>query len=102
MVSDMSMGSSTPAHVVTRPPRQSYAALWRSTATDETVALFQVSCTTSTVIDVSVELCFQDGNAGTVFTSAANGIAGVMYANFLDYQANSKLLTPVGPWPHLA
>jgi len=99
---DTSMGSTTPCHIVTRPPRNSYASLWRSTGTDETVALFQINCTTQTVVDVSVDLCLQDGNAGTVFTSAANGIAGVMYANFLDYQNASKLMTPAGSWPHLS
>jgi hypothetical protein len=54
------MGLARPAHVVSRPPKNSSASWWSVTGSNESDNLFLLNCPAGTVIDVSFSYCLMD------------------------------------------
>lgn len=97
LVSDTSLGSATPSHYNSVPPRDSVASFWSVSGVNESTGLFFLAVNANDVIDVRFEIVLQDfGTHGspTSYTSTANGTIGTMYTTPLD-GASGKVV-PVG------
>jgi hypothetical protein len=94
---DTSLGSSNPAHIVTRPPKDSMARMWSVTGSNESVVLFTLDVNVNDIIDVSFEFIVQDVldfGAPTAYSSTAAGTVGTVYTTPLD--GASGKATPIG------
>jgi len=91
-VSDTSVSVTTPAHVISRPPKNSLASFWLNLATDENV--FVLTCPTGSIIDVSLQLVVSDDEAAATTNSVATAVIGTLYYLALD-GPSSNLLVPV-------
>lgn len=82
LFSDTSIGVS-PAHVCARPDKRSQVAQWQASNTN---AAFQITCPSSSVVDVYVSLQNNyDGETKNAITQAlAGATAGVLYQRGLD------------------
>jgi hypothetical protein len=82
-VSDTSLGSSEPAHLVTRPPPASQIAQWVSSGTTPSVCI--LSYPINTIIDVTYELVvYDDGTTAAVTGAVAGATVGANYIRSLD------------------
>ncbi len=87
-----------PAHVSSLPPNLSTASFWLREGQTENQALFDITCDSGSIVDLTLEYIMQDGASAKVLTvtSSANGV----YACPLDGlngsgAAGSALLRPV-------
>lgn len=93
-VSDTSMGSSEPAHLVSRPPPASQIAQWLDAGSGATFCT--ISYPLGTVIDLTYELVVRDdGTASSVAGAVAGATVGANYVRSLDSPTASNLV-PVG------
>lgn len=94
---DTSLGSANPAHVVSRPPKDSMARMWSVAGSNESTVLFTLDVNVNDIVDVSFEFIVQDVvdfGAPTAYTSTAAGTVGTVYTTPLD-GASGKAV-PVG------
>jgi hypothetical protein len=78
VVSDSSM-TIEPAHIVSTPPPQSLASFWSLTGSNETETLCTLSYGANSIIDLSYEIIFQNGETPVVVTTAASNATGTVY-----------------------
>lgn len=92
-VSDTSMGSMAPAHVVAVPPPQAQISQWAIASNLSEVC--RLVYPTNTVIDVTYELVVRDdGSSNTVQSAVAGAAVGANYVRSLD-SATGATLPPV-------
>jgi len=90
-VSDTSMGSAEPAHLVTRPPPGSQIAQWLTGGS--TTALCSLTYPAGSVIDLTYELVARDdGTAQSVASAVAGATVGSNYIRALDSTSGTNLV----------
>ncbi len=90
-VSDTSMGSSEPAHLVTRPPPQSQSSQWIQTTS--AINMCSLAFPAGTVIDLSYDLVVRDdGTAQAVQSAVAGATVGVNYIRALDSTSATNIV----------
>lgn len=93
-VSDTSMGSSEPAHVVSRPPPGSQIAQWFDGSSGSQFCV--LSYPAGTIIDLDYEYVVRDdGTAQPVITAVVGATVGANYIRALDNQSGTNL-PPIG------
>lgn len=90
--SDTSINVSRPAHLITRPPRNSLASFWQNSAGG--TALFVLNCPSGSIIDISVNMIEADESTALLTSTIVTGTLGVQYWLPLD-GTTTHLLTPV-------
>ncbi len=95
-VADSSMGVS-PAHIRTKPPKESSASWWSLSGTNESTELFAFTFSIGAIIDIDVSINFVESEGATAAENgtAAASTVGRVYYNYLDGFA-TKRLAPVG------
>jgi hypothetical protein len=88
-VSDTSVSVSKPAHLKSKPPFNSLAAFWQINS--NTSALFTLLCPVGTIIDLVLDLVFNDQDATTV-TTVTTGVLSTIYYLALDHGTSDKLV----------
>jgi len=87
-ISDTSVSTASPAHINSRPPKNSLASFW-STAT--TGQLFVLTAPAGTIIDVVVEMTmFDDTNGSNAAIGVATAALGNVYYLSLDPNASHR------------
>lgn len=91
-ISDTSVSTAQPAHVDTRPPRNSLASFWQTTSS---TALAVLTAPTGSIIDVWVSGILGDGPTTTspATLTLVGATAGLMYYEPLD--GRGGIYTPV-------
>lgn len=90
-VSDTSMGSAEPAHLVTRPPPGSQIAQWLTGGSTTTIC--SLTYPLGSVIDLSYELVARDdGTAQSVASAVAGATVGANYIRALDSTSGTNLV----------
>lgn len=93
-VSDTSMGSMEPAHVVSRPPPDTQIGQWLN-AQDATTNLCLITYPANAIIDVTYDLVVRDnGTAYAVGGAVAGATVGANYVRALD-SVTGSILVPV-------
>jgi len=90
-VSDTSMSTAYPAHVKARPPKDTFAANWTSSAST-TPNLMTLSIATGSIIDLSVEMIMGDTGASAPTATGVTGILGTIYYLPLDGTASHNVI----------
>ncbi len=95
-VTDTSIGSTVPAHIVSSPPKTSLARNWSTQGSFETEPLFVLTGSSELIVDVTLDMCYQgQTNFGPVSVTMTNiAGAGVSYVNYLSGPAYG-VLSPV-------
>ncbi len=93
-VSDTSMSSMSPAHIISKPPPGSQIAQWQdSTSGNE---LCRLTVPSGAVIDVTIDMALRDNAAvSAVVAAVAGATVGANYIRALDNQTGS-VLAPIG------
>jgi len=95
VVNTLPTGVTSTGGMVTRPPPKSYLALWQFLAVDKTDQLFNIICSSGTVIDLhGVMTLSADVNSpgtNTVQNGIATGILAQQYYLALDGPGSNKL-----------
>jgi len=85
-----------PAKIVVSPPRQSVASFWTLTGFNVSEVLCNVIVPIGTIADVFVDIVLVDSEASVIYTTIAAGVAGQMYAGYLDRHAGAgAVMQPV-------
>jgi len=84
IVGATSLGIATPSHFSSVPPKDSLAAMWSQSGSNESTVVVILVVNTSDVIDVEFELVCQDGQTPVDASTSASGTAGKLYARYLD------------------
>lgn len=93
ITSDTSMGSNSCAYLHCGPPANSLAAMWQSRAANQ--PLVTLTGPVNTVIDVSLSLCLQNGEAALAVANALVGATvGTVYCRGLDAIAAAGTVFP--------
>ncbi len=93
-VSDTSMSSVSPAHIVSRPPPASQLAQWQSSTSG--TELCRLTVPSGAVIDVTLDMALRDdATASAVIAAVAGATVGANYIRALDNQTGS-VLAPIG------
>jgi len=94
-VSDTSVGSTEPAHILSRPPQGSQIAEWLNAANSNTA--FQLTFPSGTVVDFTYELVVRDsGSTQAVGTAVVGATVGANYLRALDNRSpGTGVLIPV-------
>ena len=88
--SDTSMGSSEPAHVISRPPPNSQATQWMATTAS---ILMIVKYPANAIIDFTYDLVLRDDASNTAVTGAVAGATvGALYVRALNSPTNNNLV----------
>jgi len=87
-VSDTSVSTAAPAHINSRPPRNSLASFWNIAGTQ---TLFSLVAPAGCIIDVEVEqTLFDDDNGSNATVSVATAVVGTVYYLSLDPNATHR------------
>jgi len=90
IVSDTSMGSGEPAHVVTRPPAGSQIAEWQTTTGANA---FKLVYPANTIIDLSIDFVVRDDASAVAVTGVVAGATvGASYIRALNSSVNNNLV----------
>jgi len=81
-----------PAHLIVTPPPQSLASFWSLTGSNESEILATYSCSIFTTVDVYVDMVLEDGESVATVTTTASGVAGQLYAGYLDRSVGAGAL----------
>lgn len=92
-ISDTSMGSSRGAHVVAKPRKTSGNAQWVAAALTNT--LFNMTFSTNSIIDVTVQFCIRPVNAAAPVVVMAGATIGDVYAKPLGFTSGSNFIIPI-------
>lgn len=88
--SDTSMGSATPAHVRSVPPKTSQVSQWTNSSAG---SLFTLAYPANAVVDFVYSLVLRDTAAATVVTGAVAGATvGALYVRALNSSVNNNLV----------
>jgi hypothetical protein len=79
IITDSSMDPSRPAHIVTKPPRQTLCGFWKSGAVSDTDRMLLFSAITGTIVDFTVQYTLNDGLGQNAALVIAAGSAGGFY-----------------------
>jgi len=90
--SDTSLSVSQNAHVVTTPPVNSLCHFWQK---QTNTALFNVSCTANSVIDIYVDYVMVDQDTAALAIAVAAGVVGTPYYLALDQQTGTHNFVPI-------
>jgi hypothetical protein len=93
-VSDTSMSTAFPAHLVTKPPAQSLASFWTTVNAGSATNIFRLNCPAGTVVDLSLQLIENDQELANVTVTVVTAVLGNIYYLYLD-GVTTHLLTPV-------
>jgi hypothetical protein len=93
-ISDTTVSTASPAHLMSRPPAQSLAAFW---LTDTSTRVMTITAPVGTIIDVSVSYVLRDGNEAPNATAIVTLGATTGYLLFpqLDRVSGLEYLVPV-------
>jgi len=95
-VSDTTMSTAQPAHIVATPPSQSTSGFWSLSGTNETEQLMITRAPTGAILDVWLNMVMQDIPFATVnVNTAASGTAGQFYVGAFDGAGATPMWTPV-------
>jgi len=83
IASDTSCGTSIPAAVHTSPPKDSLAAFWSLTGSNEADVVAIIIGPTGTFCDITYEAILQNGETPVLATTTANGTVGTVYMTYL-------------------
>lgn len=89
-VTDMSLSSAYPSHVLAHPPAGTYQSMWFQESTGGDTEFFHLDASTNVIVDINITGILYDGNRGTSIT-IADATAGTVY-----YPSPNSSLTPVG------
>jgi hypothetical protein len=82
--SDLSVNVARPAHVYSKPPRDSLAGFWTNAGTN--TSMFSLDCPQTAIVDVVLDLVISDGD--TISSQATRtvtaGALGKVYSLYLD------------------
>lgn len=82
-VSDTSMGSTEPAHLVSRPPPGSQIAQWQLATQNSPICA--LTCPAGTIVDIIYDLVvLDDGTANAVLGAVAGATPGANYVRSLE------------------
>ncbi len=84
VISDTPVGTAFAAHVSSSPPRDSQAAFWSLTGSNESEVVMILSFDQQAVIDITFEAIVQNGEAPVAVTTTASGTAGAVYMTYLS------------------
>jgi len=87
-VSDTSVSSAYPAHIVARPPKNTNASFWQTASSN---SLFDLVVPTNAMIDLEVDLIMSD-NQDAVTGTVTTGTLGTEYFLALDGAASNDLV----------
>jgi hypothetical protein len=90
-VSDTTISTSKPAHVVSTPPTGSLASFWQTVGTN---TIFSIVAPTGAIIDITLSLILSDDENTLPATTTAGGTLGVNYYLSLDPNVTHRF-TPV-------
>ena len=94
LITDTTLGSSRPAHVYARAPKQSVADMWFSDAATGG-AILVIDAPQDAIIDVTVDFVVRNSEGAVAVTAAlAAATVGKMYVRRLD-SSTSSLLVPI-------
>ena len=94
LITDTTLGSSRPAHVYTRAPKQSVADMWFSDAATGG-GIIVIDAPQDAIIDVTVDFVVRNSEGAVAVTAAlAAATVGKMYVRRLD-SSTSSLIVPV-------
>lgn len=83
IISDSGMGVE-PAFVQTSPPTQSLASFWSLTGSNESDVLALVVAPINSVLDITYEMIFQNGETPVLVTTSNGGTLGQVYMTPFD------------------
>jgi len=89
-VSDTSVSVATPAHVKSRPPRNSLASFWQQAST---TSLFTITAPSGSIIDVTLDMIVGD-DENNINISVTTNYVGATYFLALDGPSTHRF-TPV-------
>jgi hypothetical protein len=97
MIMDTSVGTAEPAHLISRPPKNSLAGFWSYTGSSESVRVMDITCPQGTVIDVVCEYVLQNDYNGLVLspvtvTTTLTPTANILYVCALAGATYSGIL----------
>lgn len=75
--SDSSLSDAYPAHLIAKPPANSYSSMW---TIDTTNPFMQITGTINSIVDIVVDGVLTDGVGGTSFTVISASAGYVYYA----------------------
>jgi len=93
IVSDTSM-SIAPAHVVTAPPPDSLASFWSLSGSNENDVVMILSIPEGTVLDITYDAIFQNGESPVIVTTTTSNTAGALYMMCFDGATSFGYLKP--------
>jgi hypothetical protein len=91
-ISDTTLSVSQNAHVVTRPPPNALCHFWQK---QTNTALFNLSCTANSIIDITVDYVLVDQDTAALAIAVAAGVVGTPYYLALDQQTGTHNFVPV-------
>jgi hypothetical protein len=96
-ITETTLGSTTPGHIVSSPPQNSLASFWSMSGSNESDVLFGLAMASQSIVDVSFEIVLSDlgVNSGTVTTSSS-GTSSTVYSTYLDGPRSGAVMIPVG------
>jgi len=89
-VSETSLSSAYPSHIVARPSPSMYQSFWQVEGNDNTKEYFTVVASTQSIIDIDVSYILFDG-LGSTSVTIADATAGRIY-----YPSPHSSMVPVG------
>jgi hypothetical protein len=89
-----------PAHIMTKPPKDSLSSYWSLEGSNESESIFRVSLPQNTIFDIFVDVVFQnnalvDQTPSTVTPTTTVLTPGTIYVPALDGPATNADLLPV-------
>ncbi len=92
-VSDVSVNVSKPAHIVTRPPKDSLCSFWVNQSATP-YSLFSLACPSGSVVDIVLQWTQKDDSTPGTVVVVTGATAGLVYYGYLDGDS-THLLSPV-------
>lgn len=89
-ITDMSLSSAYPSHIVAHPAPGTYQSMWFQESTGGDTEFFHLDAATNVIVDINITFIMYDGNRGASVT-IADATAGTIY-----YPSPNSSLTPVG------
>lgn len=89
-ISDTSIGSTSAAHISTKPPKDAQISQWLSSASTITIA--SLTYPVNTVVDLVFDMIINDSSLVQQQRTVAGAVQGVIYTAALDYASNGYLV----------
>jgi hypothetical protein len=88
-ISDTSFSSDYPAYVSCRPPRNTNAAFWQTTSSEN---MFNITIPDNSIVDLELDLVVSDQQDVATFTGLTTATLGAQYYLALDGHASNELV----------